>query len=85
MMQTNISFAVEIHVAERGDNLYAATIMPFHVTGYADTFDGAVDRAKEGLDRLLEAYEADGTLTVFLDDSGVEYSFVDESSDADDW
>ena len=85
MMQTNINFAVEIHVAQRDNNLYAATIMPFHVTGYADTFDGAVDRAKEGLDRLLEAYEADGTLTEFLDDSGVEYSFVDESPDVDGW
>lgn len=57
MMQTNVNFAVEIHVAERGNNLYAATIMLFHVTGYADTFDGAVDHAKEGLDRLLDAHE----------------------------
>ena len=84
-MRTNTNFAVEIHVAERDDNLYAATIMPFHVTGYADTVDGAVDRAKEGLDRLLDEYEADGNLTEFLDDSGVEYSFVDESPNADGW
>ena len=85
MMQTNINFAVEIQVAERDDNLYAATIMPFHVTGYADTFDGAVDRAKEGLDRLMDEYEADGNLQQFLDESGIEYTVTDESPDADDW
>ena len=59
--------------------------MPFDVTGYADTFDGAVDRAKEGLDRLLDAYEADGTLTEFLYESGVEYFFAYECPDAGGW
>ena len=48
MADTNVNFEVEIHVAERDEHLYAATIMPFHVTGYSDTFDGAIDRAKEG-------------------------------------
>ena len=40
MADTNVNFEVEIHVAERAERLYAATIMPFHVTGYSDTFDG---------------------------------------------
>ena len=84
-MRTSTNSAVEIHVSEKDDNLYAATIMPFDVTGYADTFDGAVDRAKEGLDRLLAAYEADGNLTEFLDESGIEYSYAYESPDADGW
>jgi hypothetical protein len=85
MAQPNINFEVEIHVAERDSDIYAATIMPFHVTGYADTFDGAVDRVREGLDRLLDEYEADGNLQQFLDESGIEYTVTDGSPDADGW
>ena len=40
MADTNVNFEVEIQIAERAEHLYAATIMPFHVTGYSDTFDG---------------------------------------------
>ena len=76
MAPTNVNFEAEIHVAQRSEDLYAATIMPFHVTGYSDTFDGAIDRAKKGLDHLLEAYEADGNLAQFLDDSGIEYTLA---------
>ena len=65
MVDTNVNFEVEIPIAERAEHLYAATIMPFHVTGYSDTLDGAIDRAKERLDHLLEAYEADGNLVEF--------------------
>ena len=83
MAHVNVNFEVEIHVAERGDGLYAATIMPFHVTGYGDTFDSSIDRAKEGLDHLLEAYEADGNLEQFLDESGIEYSVADEAPAVD--
>ena len=83
MAPTNVNFEAEIHVAQRGEDLYAATIMPFHVTGYSDTFDGAIDRAKEGLDHLLEAYEADGNLAQFLDDSGIEYTLAGEVVAAD--
>lgn len=83
MAPTNVNFEAEIHVAQRGEDLYAATIMPFHVTGYSDTFDGAIDRAKEGLDHLLEAYEADGNLAQFLDDSGIEYTLAGEVAAAD--
>ena len=74
MANANVNFEVEIHVAQRGEHIYAATIMPFHVTGYSDTFEGAIDRAKGGLDHLLETYEADGNLGQFLDESGVEYT-----------
>ena len=83
MAPTNVNFEAEIHVAQRGEDLYAATIMPFHVTGYSDTFDGAIDRAKEGLDHLLEAYEADGNLAQFLDNSGIEYTLAGEVAAAD--
>ena len=83
MSQPNVNFEVEIHVAERGDNLYAATIMPFHVTGYGDSFNGSIERAKKGLDRLLEEYEADGNLQQFLDENGVEYTVTDEALDTD--
>lgn len=83
MAQSNVNFEVEIHVAERGDNLYAATIMPFHVTGYGDSFDGSIERAKEGLDHLLEEYEKDGNLRQFLDESGIDYTVTDEAPDAD--
>ena len=38
---------VRIHGEQRDEHLYAATIMPFHVTGYSDTYDGAIERAKE--------------------------------------
>lgn len=78
MAQPNVNFEVEIHVAERGDNLYAATIMPFHVTGYSNSFVGSIERAKKGLDRLLEEYEADGNLQQFLDESGGSASSVAE-------
>lgn len=71
---TSLNFEVEIQVEERSEDLYAATIMPFHVTGYSDTFDGAIDRAKEGLHHLLKAYETDGNLTKFLDESHIEYA-----------
>lgn len=54
--------------------------MPFHVTGYGWTFDGAIDRAKEGLGHLLEA---DGNLEQFLDESGIEYSVADEATAVD--
>ena len=83
MADTNVNFEVEIEVAERSEGLYAATVMPFHVTGYSDTFDGAIDRAKEGLDHLLEAYEADGNLAGFLDESGVEYTLTTETTAVD--
>ena len=83
MAQPSINFEVEIHVAERDSNIYAATIMPFHLTGYGDSFEGAIERAKEGLDLLLEEYEADGNLQQFLEESGVEYTVTDEAPDAD--
>ena len=83
MANTNVNFEVEIHVAQRGEHLYAATIMPFHVTGYSDTFEGAIDRAKGGLDHLLEAYEADGNLAQFLDENGVEYTLGAEFDSED--
>ena len=81
MAQPSVNFDVEIHVAERDDNLYAATIMPLHVTGYGNSFDGSIDRAKEGLVHLLEEYEADGNLQQFLDDSGVKYAAADDVPD----
>ena len=83
MAQTNVNFEVEIHVVIRGDNLYAATIMPFHVTGYGDTFDSSIDRAKEGLEHLLRAYEDEGNLEAFLDESGIEYTLADEAPAVD--
>jgi len=83
MAQMNVNFEVEIHVAERSDHLYAATIMPFHVTGYGDTFDSSIDRAKEGLDHLLKAYEDEGNLEAFLDESGIEYTLAAEAPAVD--
>ena len=83
MSRTSVNFEVEIQVEERSEELYAATIMPFHVTGYSDTFDGAIDRAKEGLHHLLRAYEDDGNLTRFLDESDVQYTVNDDAAVAD--
>ena len=40
------------------------------------TFEGAIERAREGLDDLFDAYEADGTLTRFLDEFGVDYTLT---------
>ena len=76
MEYTNANFAIEIFVEQRGEHLYVATIMPFRVTGRADTFDGAIERAREGLDHLIDAYEEDGTLMRFLDESGVDYTLT---------
>ena len=73
MAHTSINFDVEIQIVERSECLFAATIMPFHVTGYSDTFDGSIDRAKRGLAHLLEAYGTDGNLFRFLDESNVQY------------
>ena len=70
-------------MVERCDSLYAATIMPFHVMGYGDSFDSSIDRAKEGLGHLLEAYQADGDLEQFMDESGIEHSVADEAPAAD--
>ena len=70
-------------MAERADNLYAATILPFHVTGYGDTFDASIDRAKIGLNHLLRAYEDEGNLKAFLDESGIEYTIAAGSSAVD--
>ena len=83
MARTSVNFEVEIQVEERSEELYAATIMPFHVTGYSDTFDGAINRAKEGLHHLLRAYETDGNLTSFLDESDVQYTINDDAAAAD--
>ena len=83
MADTNVNFEVEILIAPRAEHLYAATIMPFHITGYSDTFDGAIDRAKEGLNHLLEAYEADGNLAQFLDENDIEYTLAPESAAVD--
>ena len=83
MAQVNINFEVEVHVAQRGEDLYAATIMPFHVTGYGASLDSSIDRAKEGLGHLLEAYQADGDLEQFMDESGIEHSVADEAPAAD--
>ena len=76
MPDTNVNFAVEILVEQRDEHLYVATIMPFHVTGYSDKHDGAIERVREGLDQLLDAYEADGTFIQFLKESGVEYTLT---------
>lgn len=83
MAHMNVNFEVEIHVAIRGDNLYAATIMPFHVTGYGDTFDNSIDRAKKGLDHLLKAYEDEDNLEVFLEESGIAYTLAGEAPAVD--
>ena len=80
MAQVKVNFEVEILVAERSNNLYAATILPFHVTGYGDTFDNAIDRAKRGLNHLLKAYDEEGNLEYFLDESGIEYALAAGSS-----
>ena len=80
---TSVNFEVEIQVEERSEDLYAATIMPFHVTGYSDTFDGAIDRAKEGLHHLLDAYETDGNLTKFLDEGDVQYAIRHDAAALD--
>ena len=61
-------FEVEIQVAERGDNQYTATIMPFHVIGYASTRKGASARAREGFANLVAAYEADGNMAQLVDE-----------------
>ena len=74
MAHISIKFDVEIQIVERSECLFVATIMPFHVTGYSDTFDGSIDRAKRGLAHLLEAYRTDGNLFRFLDESKVEYA-----------
>ena len=76
MPDTNVNFAVEILVEQRDEHLYVATIMPFHVAGYSDKHDGAIERAREGLDHLLDAYEAYGTFIQFLKESGVEYTLT---------
>ena len=73
MEDTNVNFEVEVLVEQRDEHLYVAKVMPFGVTGRSTTFDGAIERAKEGLGHLLDAYEADGTLMGFLDESGVDY------------
>ena len=61
---------------QRGEHLYVATIMPFRVAERSDTFDGAIERAREGLDHLLDVYEDDGTLMRFLDETGVDYTLT---------
>ena len=76
MEDTNVNFEIEVLVEQRDEHLYVATIMPFHVTGRSNTFEGAIERAREGLDDLVDAYEADGTLTRFLDESGVDYTLT---------
>ena len=75
-MDTNVNFEVEIIVEQRDEHLFVATIMPFHIAGRSNTFDGAIERAKEGLDHLLDAYEADGTLMQFLDATDVDYTLT---------
>ena len=76
MEDTNVNFENEVLVEQRDEHLYVATIMPFHVTGRSNTFEGAIERAREGLDHLLDAYEDDGTLMRFLDESGVDYTLT---------
>lgn len=73
MPDTNVNFAVEILVEKRDEYLYVAAIIPFHVTGYSETHDGRIERTREGLNHLLDTYEADGTLIQFLEESGVDY------------
>ena len=36
--------------------------MPFQVSGYASTREGAIARAREGFANLVATYEADGNL-----------------------
>lgn len=80
MAHTIINFEAEIHVVERSEHLFTATIMLFHITGHSDTFDGSIDRAKKGLGHLLGAYETDGNLVRFLDESNVEYTIEREDT-----
>ena len=65
MENTSVNCAIEVLLEQRDEHLYVATIMPFHVTGRSITFEGAIERTREGLDDLFDAYEADGTLTRF--------------------
>ena len=74
IVDAHVNFDPDIQVAQREEEPYAATIKPLHVTGYSYTPDGAIDRARQGLDRLLEAYEEDGTLMQFPDENGIEYT-----------
>ena len=74
-----INFDVDMRVEQRTEDLYAATISPFHITAYADSPDGAIDRVKEGVVALLADYEQDGNVTRFLDETGVEYEIDEES------
>ena len=76
MENTNVNFEVEILVEQIDEHLYVATVMPFHIAGRSNTFDGAIERAKEGLDHLLDEYEDDGTLMRFLNESGVDYTLT---------
>lgn len=53
MGDTNVNFETEVLVEQRDEHLYVATIMPFHVTGRSNTFEGVIERAREGLDQRL--------------------------------
>ena len=64
---TENDFEVEIHMVVRGDNLYAATIIPLRVTGYASTRESAIVRAREVFANLVAAYEADGNLAQLVE------------------
>ena len=59
-MDAHVNFDPDIQVAQREEEPYAATIKPLHVTGYSYTPDGAIDRARQGLDRLLEPQSTEG-------------------------
>lgn len=80
MARTTINFEAEIHVVERSERFFTATIMPFHVSGYSDTFDGSIERAVKGLSHLFKAYGTDGNLFRFLDESKVEYTAERENA-----
>ena len=73
-----INFDVEMQVEQRTEDLYAATINPFHITAYADSPDGAIDRVKEGVVELLANYEPEGNVTRFLDETDVRYEIEEE-------
>ena len=44
---------------------------------------GRLTALKKGLDHLLKAYEADGNLSQFLDENGIEYTLAPEFTAVD--
>ena len=71
-VKIDVEIQVEIQVEQHTDYM-AATVMPFGVTAFAEDLATVLERADQGVQHLLNEYDARGDLWSYLNDCDAQY------------